>query len=445
MWFLKSPRNPNVIKSKSERDPIEKYSNKIYSPRGYLNGDVMRFDFSNSLSNMRPSEIRELLRYATATDLISFGGGMPNPESFPVGDLKEIIDDLILTSSKDIFQYGNTGGLDSLRDEISLMLKEMDNISASHSEINVTSGSQQALYEIAKILASPGDAVITELPTYVGAISAFSANKLDMHGIPMDEEGIMTDKVQSEIELLSGDNRKPKFIYVIPDFQNPTGITLSQERRKHLLDISEDYSIPIVEDDPYSNLRYYGEPIPRIKSLDRGGNVIYTSTFSKVMCPGLRIGYVVGQEDFISRVNLLKQALDLSTNTLSEYIAREYIKRGIMKKQIPKTVALYRRKRDLMLETMKKEFPEGTDWTKPDGGMFIWASVDSHIDTTEMRTRAMKNGVLYVSGASFYPHAEKKNEMRINFSYSSDEDIVNGIRRLSKTIGEELSSISKTA
>lgn len=405
----------------------------------------MHLGFSNSLSDMRPSEIRELLKYATSKDMISFGGGMPNPETFPVADLREIIDDLITSSSRDIFQYGNTGGLDALREQISLMLKEMDGISVARTEINITSGSQQALYEIAKILANPGDAVITELPTYVGAISAFSANKLDMHGIPMDENGIMTERVQAEIELLSGKNKKPKFIYVIPDFQNPTGITLSRERRKHLLDISEDYSIPIVEDDPYSNLRYYGQAIPRIKSLDTGGNVIYTSTFSKVMCPGLRIGYVVGQEDFIGRVNLLKQALDLSTNTMSEYIAMEYIKRGIMKKQIPKTVALYRRKRDLMLETMEKEFPEGTEWTKPDGGMFVWASVDNHIDTTEMRIKAMKNGVMYVSGVSFYPHAERKNEMRINFSYSSDEDIVKGIKRLAKTIGEEISSISKTA
>ncbi len=401
----------------------------------------MKLNYSDSLSQMRPSEIRELLKYATSPDIISFGGGMPNPETFPMGELKTIIDDLIDTSGRFVFQYGNTGGLFSLRTEIAKLLKETENITVSEEEINVTSGSQQGLYEVSKILCNQNDTVITELPTYIGAVSAFSANKIYMDGIPMDDEGLDTEKLEDELVKLRGQGKKPKFIYVIPTFQNPTGRTMSLERRKHLIDISHDYDIPIVEDNPYGQLRYAGEHIPSVKSLDRDGSVIYLGTFSKVMTPGLRIGYTVGQSEFIGKVNLLKQALDLSTNTLSEYVAREYLARGIMKKQIPKTIALYGRKRKVMLEALEKEFPSGTTWTKPDGGMFIWAAVDERIDTTEMARDAINHGVMYVSGGSFYPYREKKNEMRLNFTYSSDDEIREGIRRLSSVIEDKMATM----
>lgn len=402
----------------------------------------MKFDYSDSLSNMRPSEIRELLKYATSPNIISFGGGMPNPETFPMKELKEIIDNLIEESGEYVFQYGNTGGLFSLRTEIVKLLSETESIPTREEEINITTGSQQGLYEVSKIMCNPGDTVITELPTYIGAISAFSANKINMVGVPMDQNGIDTDKVQNEIVRLKSVGRKPRFIYVIPTFQNPTGITLSLERRKHLIDISRDYSVPIVEDNPYGRLRYSGNNIPSVKSLDREGSVIYLGTFSKVMTPGLRIGYTVGQEEFIGKVNLLKQALDLSTNTLSEYVARDYLSTGTMKKQIPKTVRLYSGKRDVMLSALEEFFPPGTDWTKPDGGMFIWASVDERIDTTSMAREAINHGVMYVSGGSFYPHTEKKNEMRLNFTYSTDDEIREGIKRLSEVIDGRMESVN---
>ncbi len=401
----------------------------------------MKIQYSDALSEMRPSEIRELLRYATSEKIISFGGGMPNPETFPIKDLKIIIDDLVENSGQYIFQYGNTGGLYSLRTELVKLLAETETIGVREEEINITSGSQQGLYEVSKILCNPGDSVITELPTYIGAVSAFSANKIHMAGIPMDDEGIDTEKVQEEIQSLTAKGRKPKFIYVIPTFQNPTGRTLSLERRKHLIDISRDYSIPLVEDNPYGELRYSGEKVPSLKSLDRDGNVIYLGTFSKVMTPGLRIGYTVGPEDFIGKVNLLKQALDLSTNTLSEYVARDYLAKGIMKKQIPKTIELYRRKRDIMLQSLEDEFPSGTTWTRPDGGMFLWAAVDERINTSEMARAAIDKGVMYVSGASFYPYMEKRNEMRLNFTYSSDENIREGVRRLAGVILDRMESL----
>lgn len=401
----------------------------------------MHIDYSDELSQMKPSEIRQLLKYATSDKIISFGGGMPNPETFPIKDLKTIIDDLIDNSGRLIFQYGTTGGHFELRTELTKLLRETENIHVSEEEINITSGSQQGLYEVSKILCNPGDTAITELPTYIGAVSAFSANKIHMDGIPMDEEGIDTEKLDSELRSLKAKGVKPKFIYVIPTFQNPTGRTLSLERRKHLIDISSEFSIPIVEDNPYGELRYSGEKVPALKSLDKDGSVIYLGTFSKVMTPGLRIGYTVANKEFIGRVNLLKQALDLSTNTLSEFVAREYLARGIMKKQIPKTVKLYRRKRDIMLSALEEEFPDGTSWTRPDGGMFLWASVDEKINTTDMAMQAIDHGVIYVSGGSFYPYREKTNEMRLNFTYATDEKIKLGIRLLSEVIQSKMESL----
>ena len=279
----------------------------------------MEFKFSDNLKNMKPSEIRELLKYATNKNLISFGGGMPNPETFPMEDLKSIMDDVMNQYGTMALQYGNTGGLNELRTEIVRLVRETENIKSSESQVLVTAGSQQGLYELAKILVNPGDAIITEEPTYVGAISAFDANEADMHSIPMDENGLKTELVEAEIKKLISKGKKPKFIYTIPTFQNPTGVTMSLDRRRHLIEISQKYQVPLVEDNPYGELRYDGERIPSLKSLDP--DVIYLGTFSKIMCPGLRMGFTVAPESFISRVNLLKQALDLSSSTFSQFVA----------------------------------------------------------------------------------------------------------------------------
>lgn len=398
----------------------------------------MRYDFSKILGYMKPSEIRELLKFASSPDLISFGGGMPNPQTFPISDLKEIIDYIITDEGNLAFQYGNTGGLNDLRDEISKLVKRTEDINTEEKDIIVTSGSQQGLYALGKIFINPGDIIITESPTYVGAISAFNANAAKMIDIPMDDEGMKIDLLQKKLEELKAEGKRPKFIYTIPTFQNPTGVTMNLERRKHLLDLSEDYEIPLVEDNPYGELRYSGEKIPSIKSMDRNNTVTYLGTFSKVMTPGLRIGYTIGPNEVVEKINLLKQALDLATNTLSQYVAYEYLKRKIMDKQIPKTVELYRKKRDTMLKALQDYFPEDSRWSRPDGGMFIWATVNESINTTKMLKKSIENNVAYVSGASFSPNGGHTNSMRINFTFSEEEKIIEGIKRLSKVIREEM-------
>ncbi|MCL4331872.1 MAG: PLP-dependent aminotransferase family protein [Candidatus Thermoplasmatota archaeon] len=397
----------------------------------------MEFKFSDNLKNMKPSEIRELLKYATNKNLISFGGGMPNPETFPMADLKSIMDDVMNQYGTIALQYGNTGGLNELRTEIVRLVRETENIKSSESQVLVTAGSQQGLYELAKILVNPGDAIITEEPTYVGAISAFDANEADMHSIPMDENGLKTELVEAEIKKLISKGKKPKFIYTIPTFQNPTGVTMSLDRRRHLIEISQKYQVPLVEDNPYGELRYDGERIPSLRSLDP--EVIYLGTFSKIMCPGLRMGFTVAPESFISRVNLLKQALDLSSSTFSQFVAWQYLARDEVKKQIPKTIKLYRRKRDTMFRALEQYFPEGSSWSKPLGGMFLWATVDSRINTTDMLQDAIQDGVAYVSGNAFSPARAQANSMRLNFTFSEDEQIYEGIKRLASVLEKKMS------
>lgn len=406
---------------------------------------VMKFDFSSILGNMKPSEIRELLKYASSPDIISFGGGMPNPQTFPIEDIKSIIDDVLEESGRYALQYGSTAGLYDLLIEIKKMVKRTENISIEEKEIIVTSGSQQALYALGKIFVNPGETVITEAPTYVGAISAFNANLVNMEGVDLDENGMNTDALQQKLDELKGKGVKPKFIYTIPTFQNPAGYTMSLERRKHIIDISEDYQIPLVEDNPYGELRYSGTKLPSIKSLDKNNSVTYLGTFSKVMTPGLRIGYTLGPLEVVNKINLLKQSLDLATNTLSQFVAFEYLKRKIMDKQIPKTVELYRKKRDIMLKALSDYFPKGSNWSVPDGGMFIWATLDKRINTTEMLLEAIRKNVAYVSGGSFYPKGEKRNGMRLNFTYPEDDQLVEGIRRLGETASARLKALEASA
>jgi 2-aminoadipate transaminase len=408
-------------------------------------GIPMKYKFSEMLGYMKPSEIRELLKYASMPDFISFGGGMPNPLTFPMQDLKEIVDDVLDVSGKYALQYGNTGGLPELRTEISKMVMKTEGIKSEENEIIVTSGSQQGLYELGKIFLNRSDGVIVESPTYVGAISAFNANAGKMIPVEMDSEGIISDKVEEKLKSLTGRPEFPRFIYVIPNYQNPTGHTLNLDRRKHLLELSEKYQVPIVEDNPYGELRYSGKKLPSIKSLDKTGeNVIYLGTFSKVMCPGLRIGYTVAPEAVISKLNLLKQALDLSSSTFSQYVAAEYLKRGVIYRQVPKTVELYSKKRNVMLNALEEHFPKDSTWSKPDGGMFIWATLDKKINTNQMLKTSIENGVGYVSGLAFSPDGSHTSSMRLNFTFSEEEEIVRGIKKLSNTIKNVATGITAT-
>ena len=396
----------------------------------------MKYNFSDVVNRMKPSEIRELNKMASSPGIISLGGGMPSPETFPIKELTEIMESVMKNNSDLALQYGNTLGINPVREQISKMLEKTEGIKCNMKNIIVNSGSQQGLYELGTVLANPGDTVITEEPTYVGAVSAFSANGLIMEGIPVDHNGMKVELLEEKIKKLILEGRKPRFIYVIPTFQNPTGYTMPVERRKVLIEISKKYDVPLVEDNPYGQLRYYGEPVPCIRSMTGGEDVIYLGTFSKVMTPGLRLGYTIAPEPVMEKFNLIKQALDLATNSFSQYVAYEYIKRGIIYKQVELNKQIYRKKRDAIVNALEANMSDISTFSEPEGGMFVWVTLNKNVDTKQMIPLAIKNGVAYVSGQAFTTNGTQKSSMRLNFTFGSVEQLEEGIKRIRKTINE---------
>ncbi len=389
-----------------------------------MNAPVKR-EFSAIANAMKPSAIRLLLKVANQPDVISFGGGLPNPESFPIDDIRRIFEEQLARNGKKMLQYGATEGLDSLNVALAARLKEKEGINSEPTDIIQTAGSQEALYMLGKVFANPGEYVITEAPTYVGTISALKASGIKMVGVEMDHYGMRMDVLREKLKKYPN----PKFIYVIPNFQNPSGITMSFERRKELLEIANERGLTVIEDDPYGALRFAGAHVPTLKSMDN--DVVYLGTFSKVLSPGIRLGYVVGPHDVIEKLNIAKQAVDLATSSVSTYIAQAYVSGGYMDKQIPKIIDLYRQKRDLMIESFVNYFPGDVEYTRPNGGMFLWVTRKG-ANTDKMFEEAVKQKVLYVVGSAFYPDEDNHESMRLNFTFSSNENIVEGVKRLGK-------------
>ncbi len=389
---------------------------------------------------MKASEIRELLKWVTE-NVISFGGGMPDPSSFPVKEIIEITRDVLSTKAERALQYGTTGGILELREELIRFMKKEGIKIDKPENIIITVGSQEALDIIGRLFINPGDYIITESPTYLAALQAFRIYGPRIIGIPMDNEGIKIDALEDTIRKIIDNGTKPKFIYVVPTGQNPTGITMSMERRKALLNIASRYDLLIIEDDPYGYI-YFGDDHPpaRLKAMDSEDRVIYLSTFSKIAAPGLRLGWVAASSEVIRWFELAKQSIDLHTSTLNQYIAVELLRRGIIERNIPRIKEIYRSKRDLMLQALSEYMPDGVTWTRPSAGMFIWLTTPEKIDTGEMLGVAVKKyGVAYVPGKSFYPSEDRHNDMRLNFTYPTPQQIFEGIKRLALTIREYLS------
>lgn len=385
---------------------------------------------------MKASEIRELLKWITE-NVISFGGGMPDPSSFPVKEIMEITRDVVSTKADKALQYGTTGGVAELKEELIKFMGKVGIKVDGPESVIITVGSQEALDIIGRLFINPGDYVITESPTYLAALQAFRIYGPRIIGIPMDEEGLKVDILEETLKKISDDG-KVKFVYVIPTGQNPTGITMSRERRKALLEVASKYDVLIIEDDPYGYIYFGdGEPPDRLKAMDSEGRVIYLSTFSKIAAPGLRLGWVAASREVIRWFELAKQSIDLHTSTLNQYIAAELLKRGVIERNIPRIKEIYRTKRDLMLQALGEYMPDSVSWTKPSAGMFIWLTTPENIDTGEMLNVAIrKYGVAYVPGKSFYPNEERRNDMRLNFTYPTPQQIFEGIRRLSLAIME---------
>jgi 2-aminoadipate transaminase len=398
--------------------------------------DISAFYSKNAL-NMKRSEIRELLKVTRRPDIISFAGGLPAPETFPVKDLEDIACQVLRQKGATALQYGPTEGEWALREEVAKWMSR-EKPSVKPENILVTSGSQQGLDIVSKVFLDPRDIVIVELPTYIGGLQAFTAYRAKMIGVPQDDQGMRMDLLEKLLAKLARRKKKAKFIYVVPDFQNPSGVTMSLERRKRLLESAYKYEVPVVEDSPYRDLRFAGEIVPAICSLDTENQVMVLGTFSKLLCPGLRLAWIMAPTEWMDRMVVAKQSMDLCSPAFTQLIAAEYLKRGLLPKQIETIRKLYARKRQVMLEALKKYMPKGVTWTKPEGGLFLWVKLPKRMSANDLLPKAVENKVAYIIGSAFHCNGKGQNTMRINFSYPSEQQIEEGIKRLAKMVKENM-------
>ncbi len=395
--------------------------------------------FSKVVSRSKASAIRELLKVISRPEIISFAGGLPAPELFPSKEVAEIMQDVMTGSSQEALQYGTTEGQDKLKKELIKLLKETENITVTPEQVLVVSAAQQALDMTARVFINPGDAIITAAPTYLGALQAFQITGADMRGAESDGYGVLPEDLEAKLEELKKEGKQCKFIYLVPDFQNPTGTTIPEQRRLEILEIAKKYGTFILEDSPYRQVRFEGTAPRTFFELDKGqGNVITMFTFSKVFVPGFRLGYIIGPEEIIRKYVILKQAMDLCTSPILQLATAEYLRRGHLVTHLKDIIECYREKRDLMLRTLAEYMPKNISWTRPDGGLFLWLTLPKHMNATDLLPKAIENKVAYVAGVDFYPGADVYNDMRLNFSYSSKEQIVEGLKRLAQTIKDNL-------
>ncbi|MEA1939824.1 MAG: PLP-dependent aminotransferase family protein [Candidatus Caldatribacteriota bacterium] len=393
--------------------------------------------YSEIAAKMDASAIREILKLVQNPEVISLAGGMPDPETFPVDEIKGIVQEVLNRNSARALQYSSTEGLPELRQCILDDLSK-DNINEKLDNIIISSGSQQGLDLVGKVFLSPGDIAIVESPTYLAALNAFRGYDGKLVGIPMDDDGMKMDVLEKKLSQLKREGGRVKFIYIISNFQNPAGVTLSLSRRKKIIEIAHKFDVFIVEDNPYEKLRFEGESIPSIYSLEKNGSVISLGTFSKILCPGLRLAWILGNKEIIKKMVILKQATDLCTSIFNQLIAYEYIKSGKLGENIKFNIRLYKEKRDVMLNALEKYFPREATWTKPQGGFFVVATLPEYMDTGEMFKEAIEENVAYVPGAPFFADGKGKNTMRLSFCFPSVEDIDEGIKRLSKVIKRKI-------
>ncbi len=371
-----------------------------------------------------------IMKLTEMPDVISFAGGLPDGELFPVEEMKVVTRKILDEQGNMALQYSSTTGIKELREVIANTIMKEAGVETTSDNIMVTCGSQQALEFSGRIFLDKGDVVICESPSYLGAITAFKPYGPKFVEVQMDEQGMIIEHLERALK----ENPKAKFIYTVPDFQNPTGKTLSVDRRKKMVELAEKYDVLILEDNPYGNLRFEGERIPSIKSFDKYNRVIYHGTFSKIFCPGLRIGWVCTHKEPMEQYILVKQAVDLQTNTMAQKETALYMNMFDIKENVNKITKVYKRRRNLMLKTMEEEFPRDCTFTHPAGGLFIWVTLPQHMDASEVLEKAMEAKVGFVPGIAFFPNGVQRNNFRLNFSSMKDENIIEGIKRLGKVL-----------
>ncbi|MCB9027601.1 MAG: PLP-dependent aminotransferase family protein [Bacteroidales bacterium] len=386
---------------------------------------------------MKKSAIREILKLTQQPEMISFAGGLPSPDSFPIEDIKRVTSEVLEEDGRAALQYGTTEGDTKLRALLAERHRK-DGLDLAPENIIITTGSQQALDLCGKIFINRGDVVLCGLPSYLGGLNAFSNYGALLKGIPLDDHGMMPEQLEKTIISLKQEGKTIKFIYIIPDFQNPTGVTLPRARRMEIISIAEKHDLLIVEDSPYRDVRFAGTPEPLMSSLDTRGRVMTLNTFSKILAPGFRLAWVTGHREIIDKLVTSKQAADLCTPPFVQKITAKYIEKGLLDINLRKTVELYRQRRDYMLKCFREKMPEGVKWTEPDGGLFLFVTLPSSMDAARLLERAIRKKVAFVCGSVFYCNNEGHNTMRINFSFSDEKDTCEGVTRLADAIREEM-------
>lgn len=391
-------------------------------------------EFARRIDAMKASEIRELLKLTARPDIISFAGGLPAPELFPVEEMKAAAIAVMEESGRQAMQYSTTDGFPRLREQIAQRMGEKNGIHTDADHILVTSGSQQGLDYSARVFLDEGDVVLMESPSYMGAINAFKACQPKFVEVPTDDGGM----IMEELEKILATTERVKMIYVIPDFQNPTGRTWSLERREKFMEIINRYEIPVIEDNPYGELRFEGEYLPALKSMDTKGLVVFLGTFSKILAPGYRLGWVCASDEILFKYNLMAQAAALQASTISQMETAKWIDMFDLDAHVAKIREVYGRRRTVMVETMERELPSCCKFTKPDGGLFTWIELPEYMNAKELQLKCLEKKVAFVPGGTFYPNGGHENTMRLNYSCMPEDKIVQGITALAEAIKENL-------
>lgn len=394
----------------------------------------MNFNFAKRISHIKASEIREILKVTEQEDVISFAGGLPAPELFPIDEINETTQIVLKEAGTKALQYTTTEGYSPLREWIAKRMNKCLGTTFDKDNILITHGSQQGLDLSGKVFLDENDIVLCESPTYLAAISAFKSYGCRFIEIPTDEQGMQ----MNVLENVLSNTKNIKLIYVIPTFQNPTGKTWSLERRKQLAELSSKYGISVIEDNPYGELRFEGEPLPSIKSFDSVGNILCTGSFSKIFCPGFRIGWIAGEKDIIRKYVLVKQGTDLQCNTIAQMTIAEYLKQYDIDKHIGKIIEVYKKRRDIAMKCIERYFPDNIKYTHPEGGLFTWIELPEEISAREILDKCLEKKIAFVPGGSFYPNESKENTFRINYSNMPEDRIEEGLKILGEVVKEHI-------
>jgi 2-aminoadipate transaminase len=401
--------------------------------------DIERYAalFAERTKVMKSSAMRDLMALTEREDVISLAGGLPDTSTFPADSYASLMSKVAADYCARALQYGPTEGFAPLKRCI-VKVMEAEGLTIDTDDILVTTGGQQVIDLVCKTLVDPGDVVVAEAPTYPGAVPTFCAYQADVVQITLDRDGMRTDELEQTLDELERTGRRPKFIYTVPNFHNPAGVTMSLERRHELVRIAHERELLVLEDNPYGLLRYDGTPLPTLRSIDRGEYVIYASTFSKILSPGVRLGWAAAPRPVLQKMTVGKQSADLCSSSITQFFVTAYFEEGPWEDYVRSLIEIYRRRRDVMLDSLAEHFPREAEWTHPEGGLFIWATLPDYIDTTDLLARALRENVAFVPGRAAFVDGRGGSSMRLNFSGVGEDDIREGIRRIGEVVREQV-------